>query len=244
MISQIKQLLTPMAVRGLQRYGGTSDGGYVFKKDLFDKSKFVYSYGVGPNDMFISFDKNAADLGKDVYLYDASIPQLWDTRERFHFKSEYVNSNNIMDHIMENGHQYETDMVLKMDIEGCEYETLINTDSYVFSHFSQIGLEAHDVVQMHSEPQFLINADDSEKRWENKIKLFSRLNHYYHLVHVHGNNNSTAIIEGVPDVVELTYIRKDMMDGPMTKSNLACPVEGLDFPNSHSVPEIKMNWWL
>jgi hypothetical protein len=243
MIDQIKQLLIPYKVEGLQRYGDEYDGGYIFKKDLVNNTKYIYSYGVGPDDTYITFDKMLAVLNKDIYLYDASVKQPWWDQAKFHFKPQYVNSSNILDHIRQNGHQNETDMILKMDIEGNEFETLLNCDESVFDHYNQIGIEIHDVLNSHVEPYFVMNAHDPRLRWENKINLFTRLNRYYKLVHIHANNCSVAKSDGIADVLELTYIRNDYMPDRPEISRNACPIEGLDYRNSHDGPEIHMDWW-
>lgn len=244
MIEYIKNLLIPYHTENLKRYGGDYDGGYILRQDLVDRSKYVYSYGVGPNETFITFDRHMTQLGKNVYLYDASISTPWWDESLFSFRSEYVNSNNILNHIKENGHDNENNMILKMDIEGNEFETIINCDESIFSRFGQIGIEVHDVLNHHTEPQFLINADNANMRWENKINLFSKLNKYYKLVHIHGNNCSATITNGIADVLELTYIRNDYMPKELEISQLPCPIEGLDYRNSHSSPEIQMDWWI
>lgn len=244
MIDQIKQLLLPYEVGNLKRYGGNYDGGYIFKEDLIDQSKYIYSYGIGPDESFITFDRDLASKGKEIYLYDASVSNPWWEESRFHFKSEYVNSNNISQHIIDNGHITETNMVMKMDIEGNEFETLINCDESIFLHFNQIGIEIHDVLNSHTEPHYLINTDNEKSRWLNKINLFSKLNKFYKLVHIHGNNCSSNVSQGICDVLELTYIRNDYMPPVSRISTKACPVPELDYKNSNQAPEIEMNWWL
>jgi hypothetical protein len=63
------------------------------------------------------------------------------------------------------------------------------------------------------------------------------------LVHIHGNNNSLKISDGIADVLELTYIRKDCMSDNPNRSFIPCPINGLDHRNSHDRPEINMDWW-
>lgn len=232
MIDNIKKLIQPIEVTNLKRFGGNGDGGYIFQSDLINEANIIYSYGVGPTDDLISFDKHLANLGKHVYLYDGSVNTFWDHRPEFHFKSEYVNSGNILTHIDENGHKDITNIVLKMDIEGSEYETFNNINPSIFSHFNQIGIEIHNLVWQNRAP-------------EDIFKLLSKLNQYYYIVHVHGNNCSAAVVDGLPDVLELAYIRKDVFDSrwPVNKLVKPCPIEGLDYPNNGNSPEIHMNWW-
>ena len=244
MINEIKKLLIPYDYPNLKRYGSLYDGGYVISEDLLNKTEIVYSYGVGPDESWISFDRQMANLKKTVYLYDDLKNDFWAKNDPFFvFKKEYVSSKNIYSNIVDNDHINNTNMLLKMDIEGNEYETLLNCTEHLFSHFDQLAIEVHDVVNSHLEPYYLINAEDEQKRWENKINLFNLLNKYYNLVHIHGNNNSFKTIDGVPDVLELLYIRKDKFN-EVKERTISFPIEGLDFPNNPSVPDIQLNWWI
>jgi hypothetical protein len=244
MINEIKKLLVPYNFNGLKRYGGSYDGGYILAESLLNNSEIIYSYGVGPDESWITFDRDMAKIKKTVYLYDNLKNGFWVHNNPFFvFKSEYVNSQNIYSHIFDNKHTEKTNMILKIDIEGNEYETLLNCSENLFNHFDQLAIEVHDVVNSHLEPYYLINADNVEKRWGNKIDLFNKLNKFYHLVHIHGNNNSFKVIDGVPDVLELLYIRKDKFD-KLEKRQNSFPMEGLDFPNNPAQPDIKLDWWL
>jgi FkbM family methyltransferase len=165
MIERIKKLLIPYLAPKLARYGGDYDGGYILNPELVSDSSHVYSYGVGPDESFITFDRHMSTLGKKVFMYDASVKSQWFSADKnFHFKSEYVNSSNISQHIKDNNHINNTNMILKMDIEGNEFETLINCDESVFSHFNQIGLEVHDILNSHNEKENIVNVQDEKLR--------------------------------------------------------------------------------
>lgn len=69
-INQIKKLLIPYQYKQLQRYGGNYDGGYILASDLLTESEIIYSYGVGPNEHWITFDRHMIKLNKHVYMYD------------------------------------------------------------------------------------------------------------------------------------------------------------------------------
>jgi hypothetical protein len=181
--------------------------------------------------------------------YDMNIiNSFWYNPPQFNFKSEYVNSKNIYKHIQENNHLDDKNMILKMDIEACEYETLINCQDEVFDHFSQIILELHDVVNECNDRDNILNVDDTEARWANKINLLTRLNRYYYLVHIHGNNWIKTKSEGLCDVLELTFIRKDKFIDKLELSNVPCPVPGLDFKccncDWHSTEDVVLDWWV
>ena len=242
-IDIIKSLLIPYEYKYLQRYGGNYDGGYILSSILLDNTKIIYSYGIGPEESWITFDRHMIKLHKHVYMYDNLQNGFWTSDPYIHFKSEYVNSTNIYKHIVDNNHTEKTNMVLKMDIEGNEFETLLYCPEKIFTHFNQLAIEIHDVVNSHCEPQYLINAYNQELRWQNKIELLTLINKYYKLVHIHGNNNSSTVVEGVPDVLELLYIRNDCIFEESLLQE-SCPRHGLDFPNSPTVADIELNWWI
>jgi FkbM family methyltransferase len=248
---EIKQLLLPYICSDLKRYGAAGDGGYILSESLTEQSNIVYSYGVGNNDEGVSFDKSMASHGKKLFLYDASINSFWYNPPQFNFKSEYVNSKNIYKHIQENNHLDDKNMILKMDIEGCEYETLINCEDRVFDHFSQIILELHDVVNECNDANLIgniRNINDTEARWMNKINLLTRLNKDFYVVHIHGNNWVKTKTEGLCDVLEVTYIKKSKFTDKLELSNTPCPVPGLDFKcceyDWHNPDDVVLDWWV
>jgi len=182
MHNDVKQLLIPYYAPNLKRYGGNFDGGYILSEDLLVNSKKVYSYGIGGSEEYITFDRHMSLLNKDVYMYDETTDKFWEKEDKFFFKKEHVSSKNIYRHIQENNHTQENNMILKMDIEGGEYETFLNVDENLFTHFNQIALEVHGVIS-------------SSK--DLAIKLFTLLNKNYYLVHIHGNNNDILVEDGI-----------------------------------------------
>lgn len=62
--------------------GRKADGGYVLLDD-FENIKIAYSFGI---DADIYFDKDLADRGIDVYMYDHTINSLPYENPKFHWK--------------------------------------------------------------------------------------------------------------------------------------------------------------
>lgn len=228
-ISKIKNLLRPYKCETLKRYGGFIDGGYIYEKNLLEKSNIIYSYGIG-TPTWISFDIEMAEMGKHVFMYDASVSHISSENTNLHFFQEFVNASNIENHIFNNGHKDITNMILKMDIEGNEYETLLNCNTSIFNNFNQISIELHNITHQDSNEQ--------------KIQLLSLLNQNYKLVHVHGNNSLRDLVDGMCDVLELTYIRKDCATNLNEMSNSPCPNPDLDATNEVSQPELILDWWV
>jgi hypothetical protein len=56
------------------------------------------------------------------------------------------------------------------------------------------------------------------------------------IVHVH-SNNAARVIDGVPDVVELT-----LENGTFTEKRYVLPVVGIDYPNNPHKPDISVEF--
>ena len=80
---QIRKLLHIYGVDKYQlvRVGGKHDGGYIMLDD-FEKVQLAYSFGIS-ND--VTWDKDIADRGINVFLYDHTIKDLPMQNKRFHF---------------------------------------------------------------------------------------------------------------------------------------------------------------
>jgi len=219
----------------LKRYGNMNkDGGYIFSSKDLDKSKYIYSYGIGPRIDQIKFDQQMAEAGKTVYMYDGTISQPAKNHENFVFARENVNSENIYEHIVKNGHENETDITAQIDVEGCEYEIFSNCNEKVFDVFSQMNVEYHDMLEYSEE----------------KIKSLERISERYYAFHIHLNNwmlDAAEHPEGWKDgygaVYEVSYIRKDCLDFTPERYKGSFPVDGLDVPNRPDLEDPEICWW-
>ena len=145
----IYHLLVPKKVIGKEKIliGGKRDGSYVILND-FKNIKVAYSFGIS---RMIQFDKNLADRGIDVYMYDHTIKSLPYNNKKFHWKKIGVsgkNNNNkllksLEELIIENGHISEENMILKMDVEYFEWESLRDLPDKMLSQFKYILIEYH-----------------------------------------------------------------------------------------------------
>ena len=145
----IYHLIAPKKVVGKNRIllGDKSDGCYVLLDD-FDNIKIAYSFGISNN---IQFDKALADKGIDVFMYDHTINSLPYQNPKFHWKklglcgkkTFKTNLKNLENLIKENGHTNEENMILKMDIEKWEWESLIDVNEETLNQFKYIAIEYH-----------------------------------------------------------------------------------------------------
>ena len=221
------------------RLGNNYDGGYVIP-DL-DYSK-LYSFGISDD---MSFDRDFVEKYKNstAYLFDPTIdklPSSYDTSKIFFNKIGLGNENkqtkinnlicdvNTLDNIILR--ETDNNMLLKIDIEGDEFDSLLIVEDNILKKFMCIVIEYHWL------------SNDNTK---NKIQCFEKLNNLFYPIHIHANNHSPVIVKDyfyhIPDVVEITYIRKDLIDKPVICKD-KFPTK-LDCPNNLSCPEINLTFY-
>jgi hypothetical protein len=122
------------------------------------------------------------------------------------------------------------DIFLKMDIEGAEYPWLLSLSEDQLYKFKQIVIEFHG-----------INDDSCNTKLEDKIKCLNKLSNTHYAIHIHGNNYG-EVINNIPNVVEITYIRKNSINGEPKLNNTVLPIRFLDFPNNPNNPDFDLNF--
>lgn len=226
------RLLTPYdLVDGHKvRFGRDFDGGYILDGDL-DPISTVYSFGIGDE---ISFEYDLARRGKRVYAHDHTVSGLPYGHDNIDFRPEGLGARNdpgsrlftLAYQIARNGDEHVGDMLLKLDVEGAEYEVLPHLSSATLAQFRQIALEIHWLSKL-GDPAFRLQF----------YRTLRHINEQFVLFHVHGNNCCPlAMVEGfvIADVLELTYIRRDLAQP--VRSQTVYPTV-LDRANDHRQPD-------
>lgn len=188
------------------RVGNTNDGGYVMLDD-FQEEGIAYSFGICDD---VTWDRAMAERGYEVYMYDHTINGLPEEHPAFHFFRKGIAGetcraelDTLEHYIHANHHEAEQHMILKMDVEGAEWESLLACPEEVLQSFDQIVLELHDLI-LHPDAQ-----------GEGILRTLAKLNETHALVHLHANNYSNEYqIDGriFADVVEVTYARRAIYD--------------------------------
>ena len=220
-----------------KRLGISGDGGYVIA-DLGAIYDCYISAGVSTEESFtrdfIAYcNKNEKKINiTNSFAFDGTIETYpYQYTNEIQFIKKNIDSfnddkhTNLLD-VIENFHR----IFLKMDIEGGEYPWLLTMSEENLNKFQQISIEIHG-----------LNDDSFDCKKEDKIKCLEKLKKTHYLVHAHGNNFS-PVTDGIPDVLELTYIHKANFKGTPQLNQTPFPIFGLDFPNWHSKKEIILDY--
>ena len=237
----IYHLLVPKKVIGKEKIltGRKKDGSYVILND-FKNIKIAYSFGISK---MIQFDKFLADRGIDVYMYDHTIKSLPYRNQKFHWKKIGIsgkNNNNKLlksfeELIIENGHTSEENMILKMDVEHSEWESLRDLPDRMLSQFKYILIEYH-FNETTALNEILLYYNVIKKLNQTHQVFYIRCHNRYLIVNF-GNNR-------ICKYLEVSYIiRKKEYD--FTRDLTIYPINEFDVvdfsKNNKSMGEINLN---
>ena len=230
-LTEVKSVITD---KGYVRIGDSNDDGYIMLDDFSSDMK-AYSFGINKD---VSWDKQMAnDYGMDIYMYDHTIDGLPEDNVHFHYfqrgisgvdrPEEKVYSLETL--IRNNGHEDNDNLILKIDVEGAEWDVLNNTPSEVFAKYRQIAFELHDF--------------DHPEKEKDIISALVKLNKTHFPVWVHGNNHVSAMcVEDIvlPTALEILYLNKTYYR--YEEAEVQFPWE-LDAPNTVLFPEYVLGNW-
>ncbi len=233
-LDELRQLFPLSINRELDfvRIGSFGDGGYLLHND-FSKEDYCLSLGIGDN---YSFDLAMSEICKEVWMFDHTIedPDIESNQLKFNKigiapsdEPNFITISKILE-----GIPVSNDIILKMDIEGSEWEVLDRIPVSDLSRCKQIVAEFHNLHQIADNQFFHLVASSLEK-----------LNRSHDLVNFHVNNWSRLhIIQGVPfpDVIEVTYIRRTIGFQPNNRITSVQSAE--NSPNNVDLPDYSSNF--
>jgi len=194
--------------KALIRLGAEGDGGYLIPDDL-EGIVACFSPGVDKTSVF---EEDCSRRGMKLFLADISVeePILNLPSEKYAFLKKNIGVTNddifiTMDEWFRTSQlDRDADLLLQMDIEGCEYLSLIATSEDLLKRFRIIIVEFHDLHNLW-EKDFFRQAE----------AVFSKLLQHHTCVHLHPNNFAKVLsLSGVeiPNLIEFTFIRNDRFD--------------------------------
>jgi hypothetical protein len=164
----------------LQRFGEAHDGGYLLCANLLGAVKAGYSYGIS------GYDGWGCDVSRRLHVavhqydcFDLRPPSCPGGSTVFH--GECVGTtrsvedgrpfDTLADQFANNGDDARP-VVMKMDVEGAEWDSFLLAPDRVFEHIDQLDVEFHHV--------------DKQKF----VATMQRLKQFFDIAHVHYNNFS------------------------------------------------------
>ena len=215
----------------LIRVGGNDDGGYLVPNDL-DGIIALFSPGVAQT---ATFELEIANRGIRSYLADYSVDQSPSEHKYIQFDKKFVGSRNdeqfmtLAEWVHSKNLPVAGDLLLQMDIEGSEYETILSTTQDLLSRFRILVVEFHYL-------------DKVSTYFGNKIiiETFSKLQSQFEIVHIHPNNCCDPVaIHGlqIHPCIEVTFLRRDRFQDSSPTSTFP---HLLDRPNIKGKPDHRL----
>ena len=253
--------LQPRVFADLVRIGSARDGGYLVPRSALSDIDAVLSFGVSVD---WNFEKQLQAIrpGIDIHCYDHTVrPRrfvqyvakgirhvfrgrgsvsgvadrigVWRDYGRFfrgrtvHFRERVFNrrekaNDATIDAIFARiaGKRH---VLVKADIEGAEYRVLPDLLRHV-DVIDVLVVEFHD-----TEPLRLV--------FEHQVGLLLQ---HFGLAHVHGNNFRGRAADGLPDVLEMTFVSKRL--GLPADRRDRLPLPDLDSPCNPAAPELELEF--
>ncbi|MGH9371864.1 MAG: hypothetical protein ACRD15_10075 [Vicinamibacterales bacterium] len=227
-------MLRPVALTNceLKRFGETHDGGYLMCGNLLGGAGAAYSYGIAGYDKWGCDISTAFNLTAHQYdCFDTTQPACPDGRTVFH--AECVGDatrtvegrifDTITNQFARNGDGAKQ-IVLKIDVEGAEWDSLLSVPDRVLEQIDQMAVEFHWI-------------EDETFRWvhdDKYLRVVQRLKQFFEIGHIHYNNASCiGDLEPFPTwAYEVLFVSKRL--AVVDRSRKAGGPHPLDAPNDPS----------
>jgi len=213
--SSIELIIPQPSPFELIRIGGTGDGSYLVPNDL-DGIDACFSPGVNN---FKNFeDELTHQFGIKCHMCDfSSEPEKFSTPlidGMQTFKKKWLDidggkdSISLREWVNELSCNASKDLILQIDIEGAEYRNLLAADLFTLKRFRIIVIELHG-LNAFKDPEFFSKEVGA---------LLAKLERTHVSIHAHPNNCCGDSVEpetglNIPNVIEVTYLRRDRFMG-------------------------------
>ena len=225
--------LQPVALKNctFKRFGSANDGGYVMCENLIEPLDAAYSYGVGPNDDWGCEVSRRYHV--PVHQYDCFDPARPTCNGgTFVFHDECVGDrtgyrksrffDTLENQIGKNG-DTGRHLIIKMDIEGAEWDTLLAAPDELLASIPQITMEMHG----YNDPKIL--------------EVIRKLKRNFYLVNLHFNNWScTSKAAPLLAWAYQTHWVNKRIGVPDPAAPIPAPMSPLNAPDSATWPDCQL----
>lgn len=221
--------LQPVALTNceLKRFGEANDGGYVLCANLLGSVQAGYSYGISGYDGWgcqvsrelkikvhqydcFELDEPVCPGGATTFHAECVAGEPWTDGDRLFDTPEHQ--------IARNG-DARRQLVVKIDVEGAEWDTFLETPDSVFDQIDQVAIEFHGA---------------NRRRY---AKAIAKLKRHFYVANLHFNNYScTAGLEPFPAwAYEVLLVSKRL--GVPDPSGKRPDLSAVNAPNNPKAPD-------
>jgi hypothetical protein len=225
--------LQPVTLKNctFKRFGSANDGGYLMCENLIEPLDAGYSYGVGTNDDWGCEMSRGFHVSVHEYdCFDPARPTCHDGRFVFHNEcvgdqTGYRDSrffDTLQNQISKNGDTGRR-VIIKMDIEGGEWESLLAAPDELLASIPQLAMEMHGF-------------DDPKI-----VEVLRKLKRNFYLVNLHFNNWScTSKAAPLPAwAYQVLWVNKRIGIVDPTAA-VPAPMSSLNAPDSPTWPDCQL----
>lgn len=227
----IASYLSPNVLEGcnLVRSGPPYDGGYALCQNLLmTNMDAIYNFGIsGGDEIGCSL---STQYKVPIHQYDCFNTHTPECNKHtlglalFHGicvgPEKYVDSErrpfDTLSTLISANKDTQTDIILMMDVEGSEYDVLLNAPDHLFQKVSQLSVELH---HMNLDP-------------DRTLRLLKRLSKFFYVAHVHCNNCCCTEHSAK---IACTYLEALFVNKRLVRNEgkrLPLPVPFVDFPGN------------
>ena len=238
-ISEIRDLLFSLRPKtngvNLIRIGGAGDGGYLLPDDFVGIEE---CFSPGSN-LLWNFERELSErFHIKSFICDSIDQKPRDLTENQDFTEAWVgpatdeSSTISLSDWIEIKSPGDSDLILQMDIEGAEFQTLLSVSTKLLNRFRIIVIEFHFLEAL-------------KNRWAFNLMytpIFSKLLENFDVVHLHPNNCCGTWTVGdleFPRIIEVTFHRKDRAISDLKNADIK---NQLDYPCVPSNKELRIEW--
>ena len=225
--------LQPVALKNctLKRFGSANDGGYLMCENLIEPIDAAYSYGVGSNDDWGCEVSRRYHVPVHEYdCFDPTRPPCSGGTLVFH--NECIGDrtgsrasrffDTLENQIRKNG-QTAQRVIIKMDIEGAEWDALLATPDELLASIPQISMEMHG----YDDPKI--------------VEVLRKLRRHFYLVNLHFNNWScTTKAAPLPAWAYQTHWVNKRIGVLDPTVPVPAPISPLNAPDAPNIPDCQL----